>query len=31
MIAMDQFSDNTYYGRLYKGNSGYQLTSWNKL
>ena len=31
MIAMDQFSDNVYYGRLYKGNSGYQLTSWNKL
>lgn len=31
MIAMDQFSDNTYYGRLYKGNSGYQLISWNKL
>lgn len=31
MIAMDQFSDNVYYGRLYKGNNGYQLTSWNKL
>lgn len=31
MIAMDQFSDNIYYGRLYKGNSGYQLISWNKL
>lgn len=31
MIAMDQFSDNIYYGRLYKGNNGYQLTSWNKL
>lgn len=31
MIAMDQFSDNIYYGRLYKGNNGYQLTSWNHL
>lgn len=31
MIAMDQFSDNVYYGRLYKGNNGYQLASWNKL
>jgi hypothetical protein len=31
MIAMDQFSDNVYYGRLDKGNNGYQLTSWNKL
>lgn len=31
MIAMDQFSDNVYYGRLYKGNNGYQLKSWNKL
>ena len=31
MIAMDQFSDNVYYGRLYNGDSGYQLTAWNKL
>lgn len=31
MIAMDQYSDSVYYGRLYKGNNGYQLTSWNKL
>lgn len=31
MIAMDQYSDNVYYGRLYKGNNGYQLASWNKL
>lgn len=31
MIAMDQYSDSIYYGRLYKGNNGYQLTSWNRL
>lgn len=31
MIAMDQYSDSIYYGRLYKGNNGYQLTSWNHL
>lgn len=31
MIAMDQFTDSIYYGRLYNGNNGYQLTSWNKL
>lgn len=31
MIAMDQFSDNVYYGRLHKGNNGYQLASWNKI
>ncbi len=31
MIAMDQYTDSIYYGRLYNGNNGYQLTSWNKL
>lgn len=31
MIAMDQYTDSIYYGRLYNENNGYQLTSWNKL